>query len=163
MKAIVRMVVLFSLVLSVQSVAAQTIPSWKLKDLQAAMQTDKPTVINFWATFCKPCIEELPHFMELAKQYKKEGVEFIFVNLDVKEAYPKKISAFINKRGLKEKVVFLNETDADLFCPAVDARWSGAIPATVFINNKAGYKNFVEDQLTKEQLEKEIKLLLGSN
>lgn len=160
MKTMYRLLLIAIGVVSFTAATAQNIPAWKLKDLQAAMQSDKPTVINFWATFCKPCIEEMPHFQEMAKKYKDKGVEVIFVNLDAKELYPQKLRAFLTKRKLTGNISFLDETNADLFCPAVDEAWSGAIPATVFINGKKGYKKFFEEQLTKEQLEKEILTLL---
>ena len=66
---------------------AQTIPVWKLADLKKAIHESKePTILNFWATFCKPCVAELPHFQALANQYKAKGVKLIMVSLDLKEA-----------------------------------------------------------------------------
>jgi thiol-disulfide isomerase/thioredoxin len=136
---------------------SQTIPKWKLTDMEAAIKNaEKPTIINFWATFCKPCIEEIPYFQELTKKYDSAGVRLILVSLDIADAYPKNIQNFITKRKITGEVVFLDETNADLFCPAVDPKWSGAIPASLLINNKTGYRAFFEDQLSKEQLEKEI-------
>jgi thiol-disulfide isomerase/thioredoxin len=141
-------------------VKAQDIPAWKMSDLDTALKTDQPTIINFWATFCKPCIEELPYYQELAKKYEKQGLKLILVSLDLKEAYPEKLIAFAKKRKVTAPIVFLDETNADLFCPAVDPSWSGAIPASIFLNGKTGYRKFFEAQLTKAQLEKEIKALL---
>lgn len=137
---------------------SQDIPKWKLADLEKVIkQSDKPAIINFWATWCKPCIEELPYFQELAKKYEQQGVRLILVSLDMKEAYPAGIKNFSTKRKINaSNIVFLDETNADLFCPAVDPKWSGAIPATLFVNNKTGYRSFFEDQLSKDQLEKEI-------
>jgi thiol-disulfide isomerase/thioredoxin len=143
------------------TLSAQEIVKWKLDDLKAAIKdADKPTVINFWATFCKPCIEEIPYFQQIVKKYDSAGVRLILVNLDMKEAYPSKIRSFANKRKFTAPIKFLDETNADLFCPAVDQSWSGAIPASLFINNKTGYRKFFEEQLTKEQLENEIKAML---
>ncbi len=140
---------------------AQEIPKWKLTDLQAAMKNaEKPTIFNFWATFCKPCIEEMPYFQELVKKYDSAGVQLILVNLDVQQAYPAKIKKFATKQNITAPIVFLDETNADLFCPAVDSSWSGAIPASLFVNNKTGYRKFFEEQLSKPQLEKEILLLI---
>lgn len=162
MKIVFKLTFLLATFFIIQQASSQQIPVWKLKDLKTALQSDKPTILNFWATFCKPCIEEMPHFQEMAKKYKDQGVELIFVSLDMKEMYPKKIQTFLTKRKIKDKVVFLDETDADLFCPVVDEKWSGAIPATIFIDNKKGYRKFFEDQLTKDQLEREIKALLNT-
>ncbi len=60
------------------------------------------------------------------------------------------------KNNIYAPIIFLDETNADLFCPIVDPKWSGAIPASLFLNNKTGYRKFFEDQLTKDQLEKKI-------
>jgi thiol-disulfide isomerase/thioredoxin len=140
---------------------AQDIPKWKLQDLKDVIaKSDKPTILNFWASFCKPCLEEMPYFQELARKYEKEGVQLILVNLDSKDWYPKKLKALAAKRKITSGIAFLDETDADLFCPAVDPSWSGAIPASVFINNKTGYKKFFEDQLEKDEVENEIKKML---
>ena len=163
MKQINKIILLFVFAFSLTSANAQEIKKWKLQDLEAAIKnSDKPTIINFWATFCKPCIEELPYFQETAKRYNSAGVQLILVSLDLPQAYPKKISAFAAKNKIKAPIVFLDETNADLFCPRVDPNWSGAIPASLFINNKTGYKKFFEDQLSKEQVEKEIISMINS-
>ena len=155
-------ILLMALMVLTTSAEAQTIVSWKVKDLQTAMDTaTAPTIINFWATFCKPCIEELPHFQTLAKQYRSRGLKLILVSLDLKEAYPKAVQAFVKNRGLTAPVVYLDESNADNFVPLVDSAWSGAIPASLFINRQIGYRKFVEEELSKEKLEAEIRLMLG--
>lgn len=142
------------------SAHAQAIPKWKLNDLKTAIgKADKPTIFNFWATFCKPCIAEIPYFQQLAKKYEKEGVQLVLVSLDLAEAYSK-IPSFASKYKFTSPIKFLNETNADLFCPAVDESWSGSIPASLFINNKTGYRKFFEQELTKEKLEKEIQAMI---
>ena len=140
------------------TLSAQEITKWKLADLQAAIKdADQPTVINFWATFCKPCIEEIPYFQQIVKKYDSAGVKLILVSLDMKELYPARIKSFAAKRKFTAPIKFLDETNADLFCPAVDENWSGAIPASLFINNKTGHRKFFEEQLTREQVDKEIR------
>ena len=66
------------------------------------------------------------------------------------------------KLKLTSPVVFLDESNADLFCPVVDSTWSGSIPASIFIHNEKGYRKFFEEELSKEQLEAEIKNMLES-
>jgi thiol-disulfide isomerase/thioredoxin len=140
---------------------AQAIPKWKLDDLKVAIsKADKPTIFNFWATFCKPCVAEIPYFQQLAKKYEKEGVQLVLISLDLPEAYPKQISSFAAKYKFTSPIKFLAETNADLFCPAVDESWSGAIPASLLVNNKTGYRKFFEEQLSKEKLEKEIQAMI---
>jgi thiol-disulfide isomerase/thioredoxin len=136
---------------------AQEIPKWKIGELETFIKsTDQPTIINFWATFCKPCIEEIPHFEKLVKKYKEQNVLLLLVSLDLPDAYPK-IKQFAVKRGFTSQIVFLDETNADLFCPRIDLQWSGVIPATLFVNAKTGYKVFFEDQLSEAKMEGQIK------
>lgn len=140
---------------------AQQIPKWKIEQLESYInQSNKPTIVNFWATFCKPCIEEIPYFQKLVNQYKDAGVELLLVSLDLPEAY-KTIKPFAKKRRITAPIVFLDETNADIFCPKVDMRWSGAIPATLFVNRTTGYRAFFEDQLSEAKVEAQIKALIG--
>ena len=142
-------------------VYAQDIPKWKTADIQQFIDTtQKPVIINFWASWCKPCLEELPYFQKLVKQYESDSLQLILVNLDMAENYPKKIKSTAAKFKLKAPIYFLDETDADIFCPAVDKSWSGAIPASLLLNNRSGYRKFVEDQLSEKDLEQEIKKML---
>lgn len=142
---------------------AQNIPKWKAADLAAAIEgADKPTIINFWATFCKPCTEELPYFQEAVKRYESQGVELILINLDIPEVYNSRLQKFTEKLNITAPVKWLDETNADIFCPIADPMWSGAIPASLFINNNTGYRAFYEDQLSKEQLEEALKKLTAA-
>ena len=141
----------------------QAIPKWKSTDLEAAINgAEKPTIINFWATFCKPCLEELPYFQEAVKRYDSLGVQLILVNLDDADIYKNRLEKFNEKLKITAPVKWLDETNADIFCPIADPKWSGAIPASLFINNATGYRAFYEDQLSKEQLEKELKKLTAT-
>ena len=141
--------------------AAQETPAVKITDLEKLVAESKtPLVINFWATFCKPCMEEIPYFQKLEKTYTAKGVKLLLVSLDMQDAYPEKLKTFIKKRGITLPTSWLDETNADYFCPKIDESWSGAIPATLFINNSIGYRKFVEDPLTEKQLENEIRALL---
>ncbi|MGZ5286183.1 MAG: TlpA disulfide reductase family protein [Flavisolibacter sp.] len=137
------------------------IEKWKVEDLQAAIRNaESPTIFNFWATFCKPCIEEIPWFEQLVKKYENDGVKLVLVSLDFAESYPKKIADFAAKRKFTAPITFLDETNADVFCPAVDESWSGVLPATLFVNNATKYRSFHEEQIKKDKLEEEIRKLI---
>ena len=116
-------------------VSAQEIPKWKIQKLENYIsEAQKPLIINFWASFCKPCIEEIPYFERVIKKFETEGVELLLVSLDLREDYPK-IKKFATKYKFTSSIVYLNETNADLFCPKIDEKWSGAIPSSLFVNN----------------------------
>jgi len=162
MKKMRKQLLVLLLLLGSFGAGAQEIRRWKLADMEAAIRnTTRPTIFNFWATFCKPCIEEIPHFQELQKKYAADGVELVLVSLDMPELYPQKLQAFMKKRKFTAPAAFLDESNADLFCPAVDASWSGAIPATLFVNHTRGYRFFIEEPLKKERLEAEIRKMVG--
>lgn len=145
-------------------VEGQEIKKIKAIDLEKTIaETNTPLIINFWATWCVPCIEEIPYFLDEVKNHKKDSLQILLVSLDFKEAYPSDISAFAKKRKFNAPIAWLDETNADYFCPKVDPKWSGAIPSTLFINNKIGYRKFVEEQISHAELKKEIMAILGKN
>ena len=140
---------------------AQQIQKIKIKVLTDLTATsDSVLIINFWATFCKPCVEEIPDLIKLAKKYKKEKASLYLVSLDLEDYYPEKIKKFVAKKKYAAKIAWLDESNADYFCPLIDASWSGGIPATLFINNKTGYKKFYEKQLSATEIEVAIKAAL---
>lgn len=142
----------------------QEIKNIKITELERIIAESKtPLIINFWATWCKPCIEEIPYFIEEAHNHRKDSLQLLLVSLDFKEQYPAAILTLAEKRKFTAPIVWLDETNADYFCPKIDFKWSGAIPATLFVNNKTGYRNFIEAQLTHEELKKEIMAILRVN
>jgi thiol-disulfide isomerase/thioredoxin len=139
---------------------AQDIKKMTITSLEEyILKSDKPLVINFWATFCKPCLDEIPYFQQTISDDYKGEVELILVSLDMPEYYPEKISSVASRSNFTFPVIWLNETNADYFCPKIDVKWSGAIPATLMVNNKRNYRKFYEQQLTPLQLKRELKAL----
>jgi thiol-disulfide isomerase/thioredoxin len=140
----------------------QEIKKIKITELEKIIAESKtPLIVNFWATFCKPCVEEIPYFQQLVKQHEKDSLKLLLVSLDLESFYPLKIKSFAAKQKFTAPIVWLDEYNADYFCPKVDSAWSGSIPASLFINNKTGYRKFAEEQLSKEKFEKEIMAILG--
>jgi len=153
--------ILLLLFLNVTSLKAQSVPSWKVASLNKYIAaSDSILVINFWATFCKPCNEEIPYFETIVNKYKKQKVKLLLVSLDMKDQYPQKLKAFAKKNKYSSQIIWLNETNADYFCPAVDTTWSGGIPATLIVNTKTGYRKFFEDQMKPEEFERELKVAM---
>ncbi len=135
----------------------------KITDLEKMIADSKgPMIINFWATWCKPCVDEIPYFLEELKDNKNDSLRLILVSLDGDDQFPDALNKFVVKRKYeKARLLWLDETNADYFCPKVDPKWSGAIPASLFINNNTGYRNFIEEQISHEKLKEEVKRLKG--
>ncbi len=133
---------------------AQPIQAYKATDLmQRVSNPDTFYVVNFWATWCGPCIKELPQFTKLSAELSGKPVKILLVSLDFKEAYPKKLAAFVAKKKLQHEVVWLNETNANEFIPKIDDRWQGSIPATMLYYKKMEYTNLFEGTITAPQLQ----------
>ncbi len=112
-------------------------------------------VVNFWATWCKPCIEELPAFEQLHQVYKDKGVHVVLVSLDTPDRFESgKLEAFVGKKGYTAEVIWMSEVDFNAWIPKVDPAWSGAIPATLMVGN--GTRRFDEKSFTYAELEAAI-------
>jgi thiol-disulfide isomerase/thioredoxin len=99
------------------------------------IDSNKVYVINFWATWCKPCVEELPLFFELEEKLKHKKVEFIYVSLDFIKQLEKSLVPFLNKNKVRSKVIVLDQKNANEWMEKIEADWSGSIPATLFYNS----------------------------
>jgi len=118
---------------------------------------DSTYVVNFWATWCAPCIKELPHFEKLGAEYKSEKLAVLLVSLDFKSKLQSNVVPFVKRKNLKNEVFLLNESNPQEFIDRIDPSWSGSIPATLFIKNDK--RKFVESEFTYEQLLNEYKKL----
>ncbi len=160
-----RILLLFTLTAFCIVANSQTIAKWKIEEVVNSFSAKNDTVyiVSFWATFCKPCNEEIPDFIRIVDKYKNQKIKLLLVSLDLPSYVAVKLPAFIKKNNYKTNHVWLNETDADRFCPMIDTKWSGAIPATIIVNNNTGYKKFTEDQMSADDFEKTIKEAMGGN
>lgn len=143
-----------ALLLSVTSASAQEVKVIKFKDLQELRQQPNDTlyVVNFWATWCKPCIKELPYFEAVNQKYKDQPVKVVLVSMDAVEDVDSRVKTFVQRRGLKSDVLLLDEVDGNTWIDKIEPKWSGAIPATMVFNNKEGTYEFREAEMTQEEL-----------
>ena len=129
--------------------------------LQAFLSTssEKTYVVNFWATWCGPCVKELPYFEQLNSNYVDKNVEVILVSLDFPKKYDSNLKPYIKKNQLKSKVIALNDPDANSWIPKISEEWSGAIPATLIFNKDK--RQFYEKSFTYGELETEVKQFIN--
>lgn len=118
---------------------------------QVLKTDDTLYVVNFWATWCKPCVAELPHFENANKQFAAQKVKVVLVSLDfLKDKV--KVKTFIANKQIQSQVFHLNEKNPNNWLGKVDSSWSGSIPATVFYKNKKKV-HFHEGELTQHELD----------
>jgi thiol-disulfide isomerase/thioredoxin len=137
---------------------SQKLAAWKITEVvnYYSQKNDSVYVVNFWATFCRPCIAEIPFLQSITKKYADKKVKLLLVSLDMPDFYPGKIESFANQTGITADMVWLNETDADYFCNMIDKKWGGSIPATIIVNAATGYKKFFEQEFKPEEFEAEL-------
>lgn len=132
----------------------------ELEEYIATSADDKVKVINFWATWCAPCVKELPFIDSLRNTYSPDEVEVLLVSLDFPDELAK-VNTFLQRKKIGSTVWLLDESDPNLFIDKVDPSWSGAIPATLLIRNSTDKRTFLEGELTKEELQNHINKLLN--
>ena len=127
----------------------------KLDDLDKLISAQGPVarVVNFWATWCAPCVKELPLLEELGAS--NPDIEVLLVSLDLDlDPNVEKVVRFVERKQLRSQVVMLNESDPNSWIDHIDKQWTGAIPATLVINPFTGERRFVEKPLEEGELEK---------
>jgi thiol-disulfide isomerase/thioredoxin len=137
------------------------IPVYNFEGLDRAIlqkNNDTTYVVNFWATWCKPCVKEMPYFEQLGEKYAKDRVKVIFVSLDFPDRLESQVVPFIEKNNIRSEVVLLDDDDANSWIPKVSDQWQGAIPATLMFSNVK--RAFYERSFTFEELEKEVQSIL---
>ncbi len=129
----------------------------KLDGLQQRMQSEKNQIqiVNFWATWCAPCLKELPLFEKLNGERKDVKVVLVSMDMDL-DPDPEKVRKFVLRKKILSEVLILNERNPNQWIEKLDKNWSGALPATLVLNNKNGKRKFVEKELHEGDLEKLI-------
>jgi len=134
--------------------SAQNIPSYNADKLvKRILNKDTTYIVNFWASWCGPCVKELPEFDKLNAAYNGKPVKVILASLDFKEFYPEKLNSYVRIKKITPEVVWFNETNANEFIPKIDTNWSGALPATLIVNARTKYHTFIERQITSEEIQ----------
>jgi thiol-disulfide isomerase/thioredoxin len=97
------------------------------------VEADETLVINFWATWCQPCVEELPYFERLARE---TDARVVMISLDFKKDVATRLKKFVEERDLKLPVIALADGDYNSWIDRVDPSWGGAIPVTLICRGK---------------------------
>lgn len=134
----------------------RAVPVYTFNEFEALLnkQTDTLYVINFWATWCRPCVQELPDFDNLETDFKGKKIKVMLVSLDDIDNLNTVLLPFIERKKIKSEIVLLNAPNANEWIDKVDSSWSGSIPATVIYSKTD--RSFYERTFTREELHQTI-------
>ncbi len=161
-QSIIPLFVLLCFTLSVSIKAQQVvksegveIPVYNYSQLEPMLHpkadNDTTYIFNFWATYCIPCIKELPFFDQIGKEYASKKVKVVLISMDFKSKINSQVIPFMKKRKVQSSVVLLSDPDANSWINKVDPTWSGALPATLIV--KGDKREFHEKSFTYDELQ----------
>ncbi len=149
-------IVLLLLLLASLHTRGQNIVKIDREQLMEVTSRDSDTtyVINFWATWCSPCVKEIGYFEELSLKSKEKKLEVILISLDFPDRADKQLLPFLRERSITAQVMLMTDLDYNSWIEQVDVSWSGAIPATLIYTRDK--RIFLEQELTREELNKYV-------
>ncbi len=161
MKRLLLYAALISLTFSMGLSAPPKVEVVKFPRLQQLMtkSSDQIQVINFWATWCKPCIKELPYFQAIHQKWDDQ-VDVTLISLDFADEVNNKVIPFVQRKDLQPTVLLLDELDYNSWIDRVDPKWTGAIPATLIVDPNSGKRQFIEGEVTQSQIESIVQKFL---
>ncbi len=128
---------------------------WPAIDRIQKQTSDTTFIVHFWATWCAPCMKELPDFELINDKFNDKKVKVVLISVDfIKDK--NKVLLFLKKRQIQTDVWLLNEPDQNAWIEQIDKKWSGTIPATLIFNNKKRKKTFLEQSLNYNRLTDEL-------
>jgi len=160
----IRIAIILFLVISfsaIKSLSAQEIKTYNFTQLEPILhQTNDTTyIINFWAMWCKPCVEELPEFEIIRKAYSNKKIKIILVSLDFGSKVEDRLNKFLKRKQINAKTLILDDPDANAWIEKVDKNWDGAIPVTLIYNKEK--RIFLSHAITSTELSKAIDRIIN--
>jgi thiol-disulfide isomerase/thioredoxin len=145
---------IFFAILFGQEASSQKIEYIKVPDLEKLLnnQENKLFIVNLWATWCAPCVKELPAFEKVAGEYDKSKIRFIMISLDFPSQVENQLKPFLKKNNISLDVSVMMDTDYNSWIDKVDPQWQGNIPSTLFVNNIKKSRYFHSGEITENEL-----------
>ncbi len=152
-----RITILLMLAASI-TLCGQNINVIKLQQLNdfLSRHNDTTYILNFWATWCKPCVKELPSFDSLYESTLKAKVNIVLISLDNVRELERKVVPFIQQKRIMPEVLLLNEADYNKWIDLVEPSWGGAIPATLIYNHQNKFRKFIEGETDFKELSRHV-------
>jgi thiol-disulfide isomerase/thioredoxin len=131
---------------------AQSIQIVKFNELKQRVfnHSDTTYVVNFFASWCKPCLDEMPTFIEFIDSTKNTKIKVLFISMDSKNELDKNLKKVVEKYNLPP-IYLLDEPSGNNWINYIDKNWSGTIPATLIVK-KGRKKHFITSTITFQNL-----------
>lgn len=154
-----NLLLIFSLLL-MSFMAVKPVEKVKIDSLIKRVKAlnDTTYVVNFWATWCAPCVKELPVFDAIDNKFAGKPVKVLLVSLDFPKDLNGKLPQFIQKKSIKQEVLFLDEFYENEWIPKVDSIWQGNIPATWIVNHSRSFQRFLPREVKVPELDSLLKI-----
>lgn len=130
----------------------KSIKNIPIAELQKRVEfaSDTIFVVNFWATWCQPCVKEIPEFNKIPNSYRNKPVKVIMASLDFLNQKESRVVPFLKNHTVTHEVFMTITPRGGDWIDGVDSSWSGAIPATIIYHD--GKKHFHEGETNFEQM-----------
>ena len=147
--------------LALNSQAQVQVPNYTVEQLLAEAKTTGDTLVlyNFWATWCRPCVAEMPYFIAVAEQYKDLPFKLVFVSVDFERQKDSKLIPFVETQQIKQPVYLLLGKPAE-YIDDISPAWEGSIPASLLVRSSDNVYLFKEQEFTQPELEALVKSLM---
>lgn len=157
MKVRIRYIIFLVLCLAAEEyvVNGQKVEFIKVPDLEKMLNNteNKLFIVNLWATWCAPCVKELPYFEKVAGRLKNPDVRFILVSLDFPSEVENRLMPFLKKNSITLDVDVMTDTDYNSWIDMIDPGWQGNIPSTLFFNNSKKIRYFHPGEISETELQ----------
>ena len=128
-----------------------------------AAERGRVVVVNFWATWCEPCRQEFPDFIELQRRHGSRGLLVLAVSLDAPSERDTEVKKFLAEQRPVFPVFLKTAGDPDEFINAIDPNWSGSLPATLIYDRGGRRRHALFAPQTLASLEGYVEPLLRAH
>lgn len=156
MRQFVFLLVIFWAKINVAKAQEVHLVKWDAVQKILSKPSDTTYILNFWATWCAPCVAEVPDFEKINQDFLQKKVRIIMISTDFVKDLETRVKPFVKNKKLTSRVWLLNEPDYNSWINKISQNWSGTIPATLIINTKQKKKLFIEEPVKYNRLIKEL-------
>ncbi len=127
----------------------------KLNQIETLLSEKKQglIIINLWATWCPPCVAELPHFGNIYKQYSGKDLHLYLINIEGKQSKEKVLEPFLKKNPLPCPVYLLEGGNPEEFEKVLKTEISGALPVTIIYSSEGKLIKKFEGSITETDIQ----------